>query len=258
MNNVGICGFGEVGSSLNEVYISADIIPSINDPFKNIHDEMKNVNILNICFPCNEFSSFIYSARSIIDKTSANLVIIHSSIVLGIVEELSKIYKDKHIVHSPIRGVHPNLAKSTKTFVKYIGIASENHRESGVAAQNHFLELGIKSKITTARTSVLMKLLSTTYYGMCIAFTEDMGKLCEQENIDFEMIRDWTRTYNSGYHQLGVHNVQRPDLFRIPDRKIIGGHCVIPNAVLLKNMFPNSEAVKAFDYILRYSDQKNK
>ena len=139
-----------------------------------------------------------------------------------------------------------------QTFVKYIGTASKNHHESGVIAQKHFLTLGIKTKVTTARTSVLMKLLSTTYYGMCIAFTEDMGKLCDTENIDFNMIRDWTRTYNDGYHQLGVHNVQRPDLFRIPDGKVIGGHCVIPNAVLLKKMFPDSEAVKAFEYLLRY------
>ena len=60
-------------------------------------------------------------------------------------------------------------------------------------------------------------------------------------------------TYNDGYKKLGVHNVQRPDLFRIPDGKVIGGHCVIPNAVLLKKMFPKSDAVNAFDYILRYS-----
>ena len=46
-----------------------------------------------------------------------------------------------------------------------------------------------------------------------------------------------------------MENVCRPVLYRIPDGHKIGGHCVIPNAKLLKDMYPN---FTAWDYVLRY------
>ena len=95
------------------------------------------------------------------------------------------------------------------------------------------------------------KLLSTTYYGMCIAYTEEMGKMCDQTGADFDIVvEDWNNTYNEGYKKLNKPNVVRPVLFRIPDGQKIGGHCVVPNAILLKKMFPD---LKVCDYILQFS-----
>ena len=76
-----------------------------------------------------------------------------------------------------------------------------------------------------------------------------MGKICDKEGVNFDMIADWTQSYNTGYTQLGMKNVCRPVLYRIPDGKKIGGHCVIPNAKLLKDMYPD---FMAWDYVLRY------
>lgn len=175
-------------------------------------------------------------------------VIIHSSIVLGVIKKLKHTFEHLSIVHSPIRGVHPFLYEGVKTFVKYIGHL-DDHENDGVIAKNHLESLGLKVTMTTCKTTILMKLMSTTYYGVCIAYTEEMGKICDRENIDFNMVSDWTRTYNEGYKKLGKENVCRPYLYRIHDGKHIGGHCVIPNAKLLKNMYPD---LSSWDYVLQF------
>ena len=245
---VSIIGYGEVGSSLEKVYKDFYIKPVIVDPYKKIYNDISDVDTINICIPCENKHDFIKTCSDYINQSAAILVIIHSSILLGIVEELKNLFNNISIVHSPVRGVHPNLYEGLKTFVKYIG-HPENDKNSGLVAENHFKFLKIKTKITTAKSTIISKLLSTTYYGMCIAFTEDMGKICDEIGTDFDIINDWTKTYNEGYIKLGKDNVTRPVLFRIPDGKHIGGHCVIPNAKLLKNMFPD---IKAFDYVLNY------
>lgn len=210
--------------------------------------DLNLASVINICIPCNDKTSFVKSVAGIITHNT-KLVIIHSSILLGVIEHLKSLYSHISIVHSPVRGVHPDLADGIRTFVKYIGHA-DNDTKSGNEADIHLQSIGIKTCVTTCKNTILAKLLSTTYYGMCIAFNEDMGKICDDVGGDFGVIQDWTRTYNDGYSKLNKSNVTRPVLSRIPDGKHIGGHCVIPNAKLLKSMFPS---IKAFDYILQYS-----
>ena len=245
---IGILGYGEVGSSLGQIYKENNVDYKVHDPFIGKMDNMTDVKVLNVCIPCKTVEQFLNDVSNVVENTHVELLIIHSSILMNILDELKKMYPHMDMVHSPIRGVHPFLAKGIKTFVKYIGHV-DGDEKSGSAAKKHLESIGLTTRVTNVRTSILMKLLSTTYYGMCIAFTEDMGKLCDKEDVDIEMIHDWTRTYNDGYEKLDKGNVRRPVLTRIPDGKHIGGHCVIPNATLLKSMYPD---IKAWDYVLQY------
>jgi len=94
-------------------------------------------------------------------------------------------------------------------------------------------------------TSELAKLLSTTYYGMCIAWTGEMKKFCDEVGADFnETVRMWNETYNEGYTELGHSNFVRPVLYS-PDGPI-GGHCIIPNAKLLGKI-KDSTALKLIE-----------
>jgi 3-hydroxyisobutyrate dehydrogenase-like beta-hydroxyacid dehydrogenase len=270
---IGITGYGEVGSSLGEIYTEKGVDYVVHDPYwrkpldithdginegpvQGRTDDMSEVDVLNVCIPCRTLQEFIESVVGVIEMCpKVRLVIIHSSILLGAIKDLKAIYPTVHIVHSPIRGVHPHLAEGMKTFTKYVGYA-DGDSASGDAAAEHLRDLGLTVTVTTSKTTFLQKLLSTTYYGMCIAFTEDMGRLADAEDVDFDMISDWTRTYNKGYTALGRPDVSRPILTRIPQPpgggpKHIGGHCVIPNALLLKQMYPD---IEAWDYVLRYNN----
>ena len=74
-----------------------------------------------------------------------------------------------------------------------------------------------------------------------------MKKVCDQFNVDFrKAVTDFNTSYNEGYKKLGKNNVIRPVMF--VDSKSIGGHCIVPNAEILKEYFRS----EALDLILKY------
>jgi hypothetical protein len=240
---VGIFGYGEIGKALSKFYGPEG---SANVKIKDLNrdDGLRGVDILHVCIPYND--KFVGIVEKEIKNVKPKITIIHSTIAPGTIEKIGGM-----VVHSPVRGVHPFLFEGMKTFVKYIGA---DNKEAGEMAKNHLEGLGIKTKLVyPAKTSELAKLFCTTYYGVCIAWHKDMKKICDKLGVDFEqVVTDFNKTYNEGYTKLGKTNVVRPVLF--VDDKPIGGHCVVPNAKILKNYFES----RAFDFILDYEKKDNK
>ena len=74
-----------------------------------------------------------------------------------------------------------------------------------------------------------------------------MAKICKKEKVNFDDVAtEFNKTYNEGYSKLGMKNVIRPVLFA-PEGGI-GGHCVVPNAKILKKHYKS----KALDLVLEY------
>ncbi len=235
-HRVGILGFGEVGSAIAKLYKN----PKIKDLKRD--DGLMGVDILNVCIPWSK--DFITIVRKEIQIINPKLTIIHSTVEPGTTKKLADIFNGM-VVHSPIRGTHPNLFKGLKTFTKYIG--SDNKR-TGLLAKNHLENMGIKTKVfISSKTTEMGKLLDTTYYGVCIAWHGEMKKVCDKLGINFEQaVNDFNDTYNDGYTKLGKKYVVRPVLY--PPTHGIGGHCVIPNAKILKKYLKSN----AIDLVLGY------
>ena len=163
----------------------------------------------------------------------------------GTTKKLSKKFKGI-VVHSPVRGLHPKLFEGIKTFVKYIGA---DNKKAGRLAKKHLEGLGLKTKLFfPSLTTELGKILDTTYYGLIIAWHGEMKKICDEVGVDFEKAAtDFNKTYNEGYKKLGMPNVTRPVLY--PPKNGIGGHCILPNAKILKKYFKS----RALDFILEYN-----
>ena len=235
---IGIIGYGEIGSSLAKVYSEhSQYQVSILDPYLGKNDDLTNVKVLNICIPFIE--NFVDVVKEYIQKFNPEYTVIHSTVAPGTTEQIGG-----KVCHSPVRGLHPNLDLGIKTFLKYIG--SEDIDVSA-SYKKHLEELGVKSYVCkSSKTTEYSKLLDTTYYGVCIAFHAEVMNLCENENLDFdEVMTLYNKTYNEGYNELGKSNVTRPVLY---GTKKIGGHCVTPNAKILKEYF-NSQSI---DLILKY------
>ena len=240
MQKIGILGYGEVGSAIAALYRGRDYKLCIKDEGKNIDDDFIGINVLNVCIPYSDtFESIV---RCIIQKYEPGLVIIHSSVLPGTSENIRTSIRSEQpvemiIVHSPIRGNHPDLYHSLKTFVKYIGALNHAHY---ITARHHFSKLDINCEYAgSTRTTELAKLLCTTYYGLCIAWHEEMQRICNEFKVSFEdTVTNWNRTYNDGYTQVGMTEVIRPVLY--PPGGKIGGHCVISNAELLKQVTDSS------------------
>jgi len=229
---IGILGYGEIGQAIARFYKK----PKIKD--LNRDDGLVGVDILHICIPWSK--NFVKIVKKEIKQIKPRLTIIHSTVAPGTTKKIGGM-----VVHSPVRGVHPYLFEGIKTFVKYIG--ADNKRAAQLA-KKHLEGLGIKTKVFyPSITTEIGKLLDTTYYGLCIAWHGEMKKLCDKYKIDFEKaVTDFNKTYNEGYKKLRKPNVVRPVLY--PPRKGIGGHCIIPNATILKKYFKTP----VLNFILKY------
>lgn len=227
-----IIGFGEVGKGLAEVLGSKyEILKydlKLEPDFNNLKVvEVKDL-IIHICFPYGkDFDSLV---KNYLIQLKPKACIIHST-----VSPECKIVHEKGVVYSPVRGVHPNLADGIKKFIKII---SSNDLDALSFANYHLTKCGIQTRIFSVKEAIYAKLLSTTYYGVCISFADYVKKICDEEMIDFDRVYTrWNETYNYGYCQLGKGNVVRPVL--TPPKKKIGGHCQRENSKLLEKSHPS-------------------
>lgn len=228
--NILIIGYGDVGKSLEKVEKDAGNIVEINDKFKK--DNAKNghkFDVIHICYPY--YDSFISATIGHILFYTSDLYIIHSTIPVGVTDRLISTTK-KQIVHSPVRGCHGKIFIGLKTFVKYIGGKAKIAKQAG----KHLENIGIKTEILkSAKTTELLKLLSTAYYGWNILFAKEAKEFCKLYGLDFnEVYTNPNKTYNKGYGDLSMENVIRPIL--TPPKGKIGGTCVSQNIELFDNL----------------------
>jgi hypothetical protein len=235
---IGILCYAEVGKPIAKFYKN----PRIKDLKRD--DGLKRVKVLHVCIPWNK--NFNALVKKEIWEITPKLTIIHSTVAPETTKKIGGM-----IVHSPVRGVHQNLYKGIKTFVKYIGA---DKKEAAKMAENHLKTIGLRTKIFyPSTTTEIGKILDTTYYGVCITWHGEMKKICDKFGVNFEeSVTDFNNTYNEGYKKLGKKNVVRPVLY--PPEGGIGGHCVIPNAKILKRY----HKILALDLILKYSPENGK
>ena len=209
MNQI-IVGDGEVGKALGKVLgLSAFGKCTIGTHF----------HVLHICFPYSEV--FVKEVKRYQKESTPFATIIHSTVPVGTSRKCGAI-------HSPIRGLHPNLEEGIKTFVKFIG----GEQASEVA--DIFRRAGIKVMLfDDPETTEAMKLFDTEYYRVCLEFMHRVKNYCSKNDLNFsEVYRLANITYNEGYEALGHKEYVRPILE--PIMKEIGGHCVMPNKKLIE------------------------
>ena len=214
-----VIGMGEVGKAIFEVLSSCDEYEVGWHDIGHSHIPFASRTVaMHVSIPYTD--NFVSIVKSYILLYRPSLVIVHSSVPVGTCDA-------EQWIHSPIRGVHPNLAKGIMTFVKYFGgIRSEE-------ASDIFSRLGVKTvSLSHARHCEAAKLWDTTQYGLMIILSKVIHEWCKANNVDFEFVyRECNRSYNEGYRELGRKEVVRPFLKHMPGP--IGGHCVIPNLPLL-------------------------
>lgn len=219
MKKIGIFGYGEIGQAIATFYKN----PQIEDLKRK--DVFSQLDILHVCIPYSR--DFVKIVKNKIRQTGAKLVIIHSTVAIGTTKKIGEM-----CVHIPVRGVHPNLYESIKTFDAFIGY---DDIIVGLEAVRHYKKLKIKTiLVPDSRNIEALKLWDTTQYGLMIVLQKEIKKFCDKHDLDFHWV--YTRantTYNEGYRMLGRPEVVRPFLKHMPGT--IGGHCVLPNCKLLNN-----------------------
>ncbi len=239
-----IIGNGEIGKSLLGVldsHYSCDIIDKVIEDEPNSRYE-----IMHICFPYSK--EFDVSVKGYQNKYQPKYIVIHSTVPVGVSKSLGAI-------HSPCIGIHPHLNESLTTFTKFLG-----GKDASNVAQ-YFRRAGIKVYLTDdSNATELMKVMSTTYYGMCIEYTKEVKRQCDKFGIPFELWSIWTNNYNNGYVSLGYPEYVRPNL--VPIMTKIGGHCTQSNCILLHEGCGDTSNIKKITELIMMggsmSNEENK
>lgn len=244
-----ILGFGEIGSSIKKIYEVAGWPDEV--AVKEINYQIGPIagDLLHVCIPWSRelfIPSVIFNAR----ECGCRYVVIHSTVAPGTTRMIQEQLPGQVVVHSPVTGVHPNLEAGIKTFPRWIGCDGREQEVRAIC--RHFYHIGIRDFcVVPPETTELLKLMCTTYYGVCIAFHAEMKRIMDYEGVDYDHFIEWNKQYNQGYTELGKHNVVRP-VFPVLDLPI-GGHCVVPNAAILREYYDSP----FFDIILKYGSHDN-
>lgn len=224
-NKVVIVGLGEVGrplhALLSERYnvVGVDIAPP--------SEPVGKVDVLHICYPF-EIKDFIGETARYIATFQPKITIINSTVGIGTTRAVAE-RANAPVVNSPVRGKHARMLEEIRSYTKFIGPMDP---ASGKIAAQHFQGAGLKTKVLSApEATELAKLTETTYFGMMIAWAQEIERYCDQAGQSYEEVASF-------YDEISFF----PKTKYFPG--VIGGHCVMPNIEILRK-FDDSAILKA-------------
>jgi UDP-N-acetyl-D-mannosaminuronate dehydrogenase len=221
-----VVGLGEIGKPLLELMsqyhdtVGVDITPI---------KRAGTVDVLHICFPF-EIKDFIGETVRYIELYKPALVVINATVAIGTTRAIGQ-RTAVAVVHSPIRGKHARMLEELHLYTKFVGATNPL---AGEQAERHFRSVGLKTKmLSSPEASELAKLTETTYFGLLIAWAQEVERYCDKTGADYNDVISF-------YEEIKY----LPPVKYFPG--IIGGHCVMPNIKLLGNL-DHSEILAAIE-----------
>lgn len=212
-----IVGLGEVGAALAEVIerrtpvLRHDIEPREFDT---------PIGVMHICLPFHSSTEFEETVCGYVARFDPALTIVNSTVLPGTTSALAR-RTGKPLAYSPVRGKHVRMAQDLLHYVKYVAAAND---QVAARAQRHFEDAGMKTRrMNKPETLELAKLAETTYFGVQIAFAQELDRYAHRVGADYD---EATSFFDE------VEFLPRTRYFP----GIIGGHCVIPNIQLLRKL----------------------
>ncbi len=212
-----VIGLGEIGKPLyhliKKVYqktIGKDIQPV---------DINSQIGIMHICVPFKNSSSFVEIVNDYAIKYSPEVIVVNSTVVPGTTEAIEKTTNIPSIF-SPIRGKHTRMESELLFYTKFV---SGENVSAVQRISEHFISIGMKTEIIKKAASLeLAKLLETTYFGLLIAWAQEMDRFAGDIKGDYGEIVKFFQEIS-----------YLPPVVFQPG--FIGGHCIMPNIEILKS-----------------------
>lgn len=228
-----VVGIGEVGGALAEALERTT--PVLRHDLEKVEFDSP-IGVMHICIPFSSPAQFQDAALSYIDRFRPELTIVNSTVVPGTTRAIAEQSKSP-VAFSPVRGKHAHMVQDLFRYLKFVAAP-----EAAVAksAADHFSKAGLRSRILSKVEGLeLAKLGETTYFGVLIGFAQEMNRYAQHLGVDYFETTEF-------FEEIDF----LPRVRYYPG--FIGGHCVIPNIKLLKQL-RDSELLNA---ILSSNDQR--
>ncbi|HBH79648.1 MAG TPA: hypothetical protein DDY39_07470 [Nitrospira sp.] len=222
-----VVGLGEVGKPLLEVLskhyetIGVDITPPL--------DSLEPIDVMHICYPFR-IPDFAGETIRYIQRFKPKVTVLNSTVAVGTTRSIAERAGAK-VVNSPVRGKHIRMAADLLHYDKFVGALDA---ESAGIIAGHFHRAGMKTRVLSSpEATELAKLTETTYFGLMIAWAQEVERYCDQLGLNYDEIV-------SIYEEVPFF----PRVKYFPG--IIGGHCVMSNIEILSQLY-RSDLLKAIE-----------
>jgi UDP-N-acetyl-D-mannosaminuronate dehydrogenase len=207
-----VVGLGEVGSPLLEILRGRYQAEGRDLDDRAFH----GVQIIHLCFPFG--SDFVSAACRYVSRYEPEVVVVNSTVVPGTTRAIQE-KTGVPAVYSPVRGKHARMKGELRRYRKFVAGTSP---DAVARVEDHFTAVGVNTQRMSSFESLeLAKLLETTYFGVLVAWAQEMDRFAESISVDYwETLEFFEEVdflppvgFEPGY---------------------IGGHCVMPNLELLE------------------------
>lgn len=212
-DKVVVVGLGEIGKPLLDLIaqhydaVGVDIAPV---------EEVHKADVMHVCYPY-QIKDFVGETVRYIERYQPEITIINSTVGVGTTREIAD-RASAAVVNSPVRGKHARMLDDLHFYTKFVGAAEPASAER---AARHFESLGLKTKcLSSPEATELAKLSETTYFGLMIAWAQEMERYCDQFGEDYGEVVSF-------YDEIKFF----PPVKYFPGP--IGGHCVMQNIEIL-------------------------
>ncbi len=222
-----VVGLGEVGKPLLEVLskhyetVGVDITPplGLSEP----------IDVMHVCYPFR-IPDFAGETIRYIQRFKPRITVLNSTVAVGTTRSIAERAGAK-VVNSPVRGKHIRMAVDLLHYDKFIGALDAE--SAGIIAE-HFQRAGMKTRVLSSpEATELAKLTETTYFGLIIAWAQEVERYCDQLGLKYDEVV-------SIYEEVPFF----PRVKYFPG--IIGGHCVMSNIEILSQLY-RSDLLKAIE-----------
>lgn len=209
-----VVGLGEVGRPLLEVLRMGHLAVGRDIEDRAFH----GVQVLHLCFPFDP--EFVSAAVGYAELYQPEVVVVNSTVVPGTTRAIQE-KTGIAAVYSPVRGKHSRMAEELRRYQKFVAGTSAS---ALALVEHHFAAAEVSTKrVSSFETLELAKLLETTYFGVLVAWAQEMDRFAASVAADY-----WETV--QFFEEVGFF----PPVSFEPG--YIGGHCVMPNLELLERV----------------------
>lgn len=228
-----VIGLGEIGKPLKEVLEQA--YPVIGRDIDPVEIPGK-IGVLHVCYPY-QVGDFVETAVNYIKQYQPELTMVHSTLVPGTMQKVFERVGGL-VAYSPVRGKHTRMRQELLHYTKFIAGATP---EAGGRGVEYLANAGFKVRqVSTCESLELAKIVETTYFGLLIAWAQEVERYCGTLGANYDEAMLLTEEVN-----------YLPPVVFQPG--FIGGHCIMPNIQLLETVCPSP-----FLEVIKESNERKK